>query len=114
MFKQYLEMALKNNYKDEMDKFKKNPPIQKERTSPKTKNQLQAFLRENIDDQIIVRIIRTQQEPFYEIDITSAHKETEGNKKLFNKIVFDIKKHLKNLTIEPDAYKIYVKNKEYI
>lgn len=114
MFKQYLEMALKSNYKQEMDEYKKNPPIKKEKTSPKVKNQIQTFLRENVEDKILVRIVKTQEEPFYEIDLTSAHKESEGNTKLFNKIISDIKKYLKTLNVESDCYKLYVKNKGFI
>lgn len=112
----YLEMALKNKYKEQMDDFNSNPPIKAPITNTETAKKIENFIKSEIDDDkgVRVRIVKRDKsktfDSFYEIDITPIYKNTGDNAVLFKKIVADIKSYLQNANISKHAYEIFVKN----
>lgn len=110
----YIEMALKGNYKSEMDKFKENPRIKAPVTNKQTQKEIQAYLKENIDDEIMVRILKRDKtktfDTYYEIDLSGVYKNTGDNAALFKKIVKDVRDYMNSKNISKYAYELFVKN----
>lgn len=107
-------MALQNKYKDQMDDFKRQPHIKTSITNEDTKKQIEKYLKDNVDTEIKVRIVKRDKtktfDSYYEIDISPVFKHTEDNGVLFKQIVADIKEYLSTIHISKHAYELFVKN----
>lgn len=107
-------MALQGKYKENMEEFKKNPPIKTSITNDTMRKDLENFLKDKFDNEIRVRIVKRDKsktfDSFYEIDLSPVFKNTGENGILFKQIVSEIKSHLKEKHISDHAYELFVKN----